>query len=92
MERYIKDYGTMQAPCLVDLDGTFVAMIFNEGEDSGQLEPEEAEKALSLLAAAPELLKEAKHALAMLETYEVSERLTDETRGLHDAINKAEGR
>ena len=101
--KYKKDYGTCQAPAIVDQDGTFVALMFNEGEFSNQLEEAEAEKALSLLVAAPELLEACKLAKQALKDIinaadnnmpytrdELVQSFMDDYNTLEEAINKAE--
>ena len=102
--RYKKDYGTCQAPAITDQDGVFVAMMFNEGELSNQLEEADAEKALSLLTAAPELLEACKSAEQALKDIigaadnnmpytrdELVQNFMDDYNKVLTAIYKAEG-
>ena len=97
--KYQKDYGTLPEPCIKNQDGTYVAQMFNGGKDSGQLEPEEAEKALSLFTAAPELLEACNAAIkSILGSLEEDpekdwkDSLVDALDCLNGAANKAEGK
>ena len=89
--RYKKDYGTCQAPAITDQDGVFVAMMFNEGELSNQLEEAEAEKALSLFTAAPELLETCEAAFEALQVFGLVTGEGDLMDTLKNVIAKAKG-
>ena len=90
--RYQKDYGTFPEPCVKDQDGTYIAMVLNNGGDVGQLSKEEGEKALSLLVAAPELLDMLKEAVDRCEMNNGEGEEDEFIEMFNNAIAKAEGR